>query len=53
MFILEGEEVEKALDDYLCERGQIIPEPGHEDALFLSMQKKTTTHECTECRKIS
>lgn len=35
-----GEEVEKALDDYLCERGQIIPEPGHEDALFLSMQRK-------------
>ena len=28
------------MDDYLCERGQIIPEPGHEDALFLSMQRK-------------
>lgn len=35
-----GEEVEKALDDYLCEREQIIPESGHEDALFLSMQRK-------------
>ena len=35
-----GEEVEKALDDYLFEREQINPEPGHEDALFLSMQRK-------------
>lgn len=35
-----GSEVEDALLDYLEERRQIIPETGHEDALFLSLQKK-------------
>ena len=35
-----GEEVEDALKDYLKEREQIIPEKGHEDALFLSLQRK-------------
>ena len=35
-----GEEVETALKDYLRERNSIIPESGHEDALFLSMQNK-------------
>lgn len=35
-----GDEVEKALNDYLDERQHVIPEEGHEDALFLSMQKK-------------
>ena len=35
-----GEEVEKALQDYLSERKSIIPETGHEDALFLSLQNK-------------
>ena len=35
-----GEEVEKALSDYLEERQHIIPLSGHEDALFLSMQNK-------------
>ncbi|MBO4904454.1 MAG: tyrosine-type recombinase/integrase [Lachnospiraceae bacterium] len=35
-----GEEVEKALRDYLKERSAIIPETGHEDALFLSLQNK-------------
>ena len=35
-----GEEVEKALKEYLRERNSIIPESGHEDALFLSMQNK-------------
>lgn len=35
-----GREVEDALLDYLDERTKIIPEEGHEDALFLSLQKK-------------
>ncbi len=35
-----GDEVEKALRDYLEERHAIIPESGHEDALFLSLQNK-------------
>ncbi len=35
-----GEEVEKALRDYLEERSHVIPQEGHEDALFLSMQNR-------------
>jgi site-specific recombinase XerD len=35
-----GDEVRKALLDYLVERRTIEPMPGHEEALFLSMQKK-------------
>ena len=35
-----GDEVERALQDYLKERNAIIPESGHEDALFLSLQNK-------------
>ena len=35
-----GREVEDALLDYLDQRNEIIPETGHEDALFLSMQNK-------------
>lgn len=35
-----GEEVRKALLDYLDERENIIPKEGSEDALFLSMQKR-------------
>lgn len=35
-----GEEVEQALLEYLNERKMIIPETGHESALFLSSQKK-------------
>lgn len=38
-----GEEVESALKDYLAVRNEIIPETGHEDALFLSLQKKRIT----------
>ncbi len=38
-----GREVEDALLDYLEERKKIIPEEGHEDALFLSLQKKRLT----------
>ena len=32
--------LEKALKEYLKERNSIIPESGHENALFLSMQNK-------------
>lgn len=35
-----GREVENALKNYLKERSEIIPESGHEDALFLSLQNK-------------
>lgn len=35
-----GDEVEEALLAYLEERRQIIPESGHEQALFLSLQKR-------------
>lgn len=35
-----GKEVENALKNYLVERAEIIPENGHEDALFLSLQNK-------------
>ena len=35
-----GEEVEDALTDYLEERHHIIPQTGHEHALFLSMQQR-------------
>lgn len=35
-----GEEVEKALKDYLEERSHVIPQEGHADALFLSMQNR-------------
>ena len=38
-----GEEVEKALSDYLDQREHILPVSGHEDALFLSMQNKRLT----------
>lgn len=38
-----GEEVESALKDYLSLRYEIIPETGHEEALFLSLQKKRIT----------
>ena len=35
-----GEEVHKALTDYMNEREHIMPESGHENALFLSLQNK-------------
>lgn len=35
-----GDEVEKALKDYIVLREEIIPGSGHENALFLSMQNK-------------
>lgn len=38
-----GDEVETALLDYLEQREHIIPEEGHENALFLSIQRKRLT----------
>lgn len=35
-----GDEVRGALEDYLIEREDIITQNGHEDALFLSIQKR-------------
>ncbi len=35
-----GDEVEEALLNYLRQRSAIVPLPGHEDALFLSIQRK-------------
>lgn len=35
-----GDEVEQAIQDYLEERQHIIPQSGHENALFLSLQNK-------------
>ncbi|MBO5560284.1 MAG: tyrosine-type recombinase/integrase [Firmicutes bacterium] len=39
-FIYFGEEVEEALQKYLVVRHETVALPGHEDALFLSMQRK-------------
>ena len=38
-----GEEVEEALRNYLTTRREIVPQAGHEDALFLSMQNRRIT----------
>lgn len=35
-----GDEVEQALREYLAQRNLVIPESGHEDALFLSLQNR-------------
>lgn len=43
-----GEEVEKALSDYLEVRRHIIPNEGHEDALFLSLQNRRLTTRSVE-----
>lgn len=43
-----GEEVRNALLEYLTERNGITPLPGHEDALFLSLQKKRITARAVE-----
>ena len=40
VIIYFGSEVEFALKDYIAERKHLQAEPGHEEALFLSMQKK-------------
>ena len=41
-------EVAEALADYLAERDQIEPLPGHEEALFLSMQKRRMTQRAVQ-----
>jgi len=43
-----GDEVEQALLDYLDERDGIITIPGHENALFLSMQNRRITVRAVE-----
>lgn len=43
-----GDEVQNALELYLEERIKIIPESGHEDALFLSLQNKRITVRAVE-----
>ncbi len=43
-----GEEVETALLDYLEQREHIIPQEGHEDALFLSLQNRRITVRAVE-----
>src|SRR5690606_8414665 len=39
-----GDEVKEAILNYLEERKEIKTLPGHEDALFLSMQRKRISH---------
>ena len=39
-FVYFGDEVDKALKDYLVDRKEEKPLPGHENALFLSQQRK-------------
>ena len=65
MMIYFGEEVEKALLDYLEERDSITPIAGHENALFYSTQRKRIgvqavenmvkkyAHEITTTKKIT
>ena len=43
------DEVEEALRNYMEERKRIVPVEGHEDAFFLSIQRKT--YGCSFCRK--
>ena len=43
-----GDEVQEALQDYMRERKTIIAESGHENALFLSSQKKRMTTRTVE-----
>lgn len=43
-----GDEVERFLKDYLREREAIQPRPGHEDALFLSLQKRRISVRATQ-----
>lgn len=38
-----GDEVENALHNYMRARTDVVPEPGNEDALFLSLQNKRIT----------
>ncbi len=43
-----GDEVESALEKYLEKRRKIIPQTGHEQALFLSMQNRRLTVRAVE-----
>lgn len=43
-----GDEVSEALHDYLEKRHHIIPQEGHENALFLSMQNRRITVRAVE-----
>jgi integrase/recombinase XerC len=43
-FLYFGDEVREALESYLKERKQIRPLPGHEDSLFLSLQRRRLSH---------
>ena len=44
MFVYFGDEVHEALEDYIVrERSHVIPQPGHENALFFSTQRKRLT----------
>ncbi len=43
-----GEEVEQALREYLTSRREATPMPGHENALFLSMQNRRITVRAVE-----
>lgn len=43
-----GEEVEKALSEYIEKRKLVIPASGHENALFLSMQNRRITVRAVE-----
>ena len=48
MTLAFGPEVAQALSDYLEERMQIIPLSGHENAFFLSLQRKRITPRAVE-----
>ena len=43
-----GDEVRTALQSYILQREEVIPLPGHENALFLSLQKKRITARAVE-----
>lgn len=43
-----GEEVHQALAAYLAERIEVVPLPGHEQAFFLSLQRKRITVRAVE-----
>ena len=43
-----GSEVRRALLDYLAEREHVLPLPGHEKALFLSLQRRRITVRAVE-----
>ncbi len=48
MWYIFGEEVETALLSYLEQRKHIIPNAGHEKALFLSLQNRRITVRAVE-----